>query len=833
MLRSSQLHRVCHHVLCSTTRRAGKARRGGPLNLLVSCEKRVFLSSHSKQLPPPIHVTSNVISFPTARVSKVVSAMNMDVNMDMDVKSNSINQSNIHNLNFNEKEQAQPQNIKHTNDQNNQSPFSQRKYELIQYIQNAILYEIQHILDINDDYTITTTSSDISNSSNTTSIRSIYSKNSKLLRPRFESKLYYSQQRLKNPSQQLKQNQQQRMLNLNNDNIYSDDQNDENEHVIMDIPSASSSPSSSSSSSTMSLLDLLESTSNSNNHNHHTNHTNHNNNGDGNTKNIKIQNLFDLLDDDDYGFDHDNDDDDDNNNNYYYESNDNLNDIRIDVHHEKENSLLSLLNDINFDDSMNIHANTNANNATAKESRGRGGSLLDLLDDNDFNNHHNSVATGSKSTTKVSPPPSSLLDLLNNDDNTNQTTKTNWNDTCDSSTKMDCPSLLDLLDDHNDDTNINNKNGAHTTFNYNNEIDKANDNIQSQGIPHDGMKRESLLSLLNFDDDNNDNIDQQQEERKNQSFMDKNDGTTSFMEESNNHNLDIGNTLLHTKSLLSIMDKKHWELYRQMIVSSKSTVEYDKNNDDTNTILNNVDVQEELIIDDALDDDIREVKATYTDMDDIVKEEETSHILSSLFVNELVDGTRTNKWQLTVDEYNLLLMFVATSNIEEKSERLLKIYLHMDELASAGVTTAAPNSDTYTILMTLFDRCENLSAVAAEIGSKMLQLGRVGNIEDDEYFSSHNQALEESNNDGIKEEVTEFQLDEVALNVAMRLFAKRLDLEKAQLLLQWTKRDNIPLSPSTCKVLFRLYKSCNEQDLALDLVRTCIEVRKMRVASME
>ena len=700
--------------------------------------------------------------------------------------------TNIHNHNHNDNIQ-----IRNSNEQ--------RKYELLQYIKKAIRYNIEQILDINDNK-----HSRSSRSRSSHHHHQQQQQQQPFLRSKMEKRLYYERNEMMRHKQQSSYNNSNYDLNTiavveekisNNDNNDNNDNNNDDD-TIMEIKSLSPSSSMSSSSS---LLSLLE--DNQNIHDQKAQQAGniqsilqHNNN---NNNNNESNTLFELLDDDDYGFDDEEDDD-----NEYRE------DINDRSHSTKETSLLSLLNNDDDEDFISKNSisssspstttrqseslldllaydDSNGNSSDTKlssqsQSPSSPLSLLDLLDEDSIHNNKYDETSESKKRMEKDVPKeasSSLLDFLNstegNNDNMGRYLDVNNDKEVFDTSKKSSSSLLDLLDDINHDTLVKEETRKHTAESNN-----------SQSLL-------SLIDLGNHDDivdqnlgDNNDN----------QEINDDDDVT------------DESDLLMRSKSLLSVMHKKHWKLYRQ----SQKLDDVDIDSFDSDVLLMTSDIVEEEVMDEALDDealddDLFQIDEKNTD---VASENEELKILISSLINELMLGARSNKWQLTSHELNLLLTFVGISNMDDKAEILLKIYLLMDEFRRSGVIDAAPNADTYTILMTLLDQSENATAVAAELGLRMMKHGDL----------RHRDVHEDHKIEDLESD--HFHLDENLLHIAMKVFTKRFDQTNAEILINWAKENSdLNISPYTYKSLFRLYRSDNQQEKALKLIRECMEVR--------
>ena len=271
--------------------------------------------------------------------------------------------------------------------------------------------------------------------------------------------------------------------------------------------------------------------------------------------------------------------------------------------------------------------------------------------------------------------------------------------------------------------------------------------------------------------------------------------------------------LLRSKHLLAIMHKKHWRQYRLLQNEKQKKIDSDDNNDNNVIETDNPDIFEETVYDEALDDSLTDVQDL--DNDDSSLENET--IVSLSIVDELIFGNRTNKFHLTTDELNMILVFVATSNITQKSECLLKIYLHMEELSLSGVSTAAPNADTYSILINVFDRSENTTAVAVELAARMMKQRGLN-------LTADNEMGNESNFGELSASI-----NDASVYAAMRVYAKCLDLHKAEILMKWaSSADDILFTSTMYNMMLRIYKGENEQEKALELIRLCIKVRFYR-----
>lgn len=191
------------------------------------------------------------------------------------------------------------------------------------------------------------------------------------------------------------------------------------------------------------------------------------------------------------------------------------------------------------------------------------------------------------------------------------------------------------------------------------------------------------------------------------------------------------------------------------------------------------------------------------------------------FVDELLMGSCANKWALRSDEFNLLILHVATSLENDMIEKVLDIFLHMKELESSGRVDAGPNPTTYAILLNLFESHPGASAIAYDICNQI-----VGCIK-----LNHEKMLD----NGINEiDCPKMIINEDSLNAAMRIQTRRLDMEGAEIIMKYALSEGsggVRVSPNAFKMMLLLYKSFDEQNKALHLIEACIEVRHLTSSS--
>ena len=188
------------------------------------------------------------------------------------------------------------------------------------------------------------------------------------------------------------------------------------------------------------------------------------------------------------------------------------------------------------------------------------------------------------------------------------------------------------------------------------------------------------------------------------------------------------------------------------------------------------------------------------------------------FVDELLMGSCANKWALRSDEFNLLILHVATSLENDKIEKILDIFLHMKELESSGRVDAGPNPTTYAILLNLFESHPGASAIAYDICNQI-----VGSIK-----LNHEKMLD----NGINEtDCPKMIINEDSLNAALRIQTRRLDMEGAETIMDYALSEGsggVRVGPNAFKMMLLLYKSFDEQNKALHLIEDCIEVRHLK-----
>lgn len=184
------------------------------------------------------------------------------------------------------------------------------------------------------------------------------------------------------------------------------------------------------------------------------------------------------------------------------------------------------------------------------------------------------------------------------------------------------------------------------------------------------------------------------------------------------------------------------------------------------------------------------------------------------FIIELLEGSSFNKWILCADEFNVLLLHVATSNDPDKIEKLLDIFLHMKELESSGRNSCGPNADTFAIIFSFLERFPGASSIAYDIAKEMI---------DNIYILNDSPSIDT----GYGQNEQKFTINEECLNAAMRIFTKRLDIYNAERLMHFSLDfgEGVRVSPNVFGMMLLLYKCENLQDKAADLIKKCIEVR--------
>jgi len=185
------------------------------------------------------------------------------------------------------------------------------------------------------------------------------------------------------------------------------------------------------------------------------------------------------------------------------------------------------------------------------------------------------------------------------------------------------------------------------------------------------------------------------------------------------------------------------------------------------------------------------------------------------FVDELLMGSCANKWALRSDEFNLLILHVATSLKNDKIEKVLDIFLHMKELESSGRVDAGPNPTTYAILLNLFESHPGASAIAYDICNQLVECIKL----------NHEKMLDNEINEA---DCPKMIINEDSLNAALRIQTRRLDMEGAETIMDYALSEGsggLRVSPNAFKMMLLLYKSFEEQNKALHLIEACIEVR--------
>ncbi len=789
----------------------------------------------------------------------------------------------------------------------NQNQNNHRKDEIMHYIQKALAYEMEQILDLDDDnhhVSDITEGVDITDGTaagNYGNGNINKKRHTRKLRSRMKHKMYQQKmvQQRQRQRQKRKQRQEQESANKmvftsdndGNSENNNDIDNDKDSMVLQSVSSAIESPPSSPASLLSLLQEVDDGGTQSNNESnvqgldldlsHGTSEST------SNIKTAKKKTLIDLLDDEDYGFDEDEDE---------VEGEDHVNEYDDDFNKDirtasdttstrtskEENTLLSLLLDGDNDnggtgtddDSFQFLQNEKQQNASIISSstssnapptshiigaatplstrksdddsssieKGQS-SLLDLLNDygdEDFDasisnlqieNSDSNFGDDVKEENGSRKNFSTLLDLLNDDADTDGDNQVNKNKIYGSKGENEGeldganlsfqvkrarnePSLMDLLDDENQ---------------INSQLDgEFSDQQLQEGNKYDN-KNNSLLDMLG---DHGGFSNLQQQEGDENKFDNKNSSLIDMLDDYDNDSdrnvptanenddeifvYDVDELLFRIKSLSAVMYREDWELFRQFQHQEHNIKDIGENDgyssatvesfvgDQNQTLFSSSDAMEETHVDDEI--------LLQTSQEGNEKTLAQQSPTSKMLIDELLLGTRLNKWQLKTEEFNLLLFFVATTNIHDKAEHLLNTYLYMKELGSSGIKTSAPNSDTYIILMTLLERSENTTAVAAELASRMLK-----------YYEDKKQRSGDYDDDNALTQ--DFELKEESLNTAMGIFAKRLDIGKAESLMEWAMNDEVPIRLSTYQSMLRLFKAENYQEKALNLLETFIKVR--------
>jgi len=501
-------------------------------------------------------------------------------------------------------------------------------------------------------------------------------------------------------------------------------------------------------------------------------------------------------------------------------------------------NLMDLLNDNeSFEDASKSTSHTgNEQHGQQKKKT----SLLDLLDDDFFDSGeshtddaHDQAGPNAGSSFQGTTKPmdnTSLWDLLNDDVNDKG-----------SSSKKKTSSLLDLLDDDFHESNLK----VHDM----NLLDKSQMSLQNQssGEPASGslldlldesreigtdplldtLPHKSLLDLLDDDHDDftaNDHKTMLTNETKVSSnslftlldgkkdgWSDKSDGPkgslldmlddTDFNVRVEDENVEIDeeveieevteayqlrDVMIRVQSLVSSMRRKDWDELRQGGAFKNSGAD---------TQENSIPSGQEKLMSDLFDDTDVETDGVDADADDLYRCDE--------FVDELLMGSSANKWALRSDEFNLLILRVATSVKNDNIEKVLDIFLHMKELESSGRADAGPNPTTYAILLNLFESIPGASAIANDICNEIVERINL-NVDSPNVF-----------------------LNEDSLNAVMRIQTKRLDIEGAGTIMNYALSESsggLRVSPNAFKLMILLHKSFNEQEKALTLIKACLEV---------
>lgn len=195
----------------------------------------------------------------------------------------------------------------------------------------------------------------------------------------------------------------------------------------------------------------------------------------------------------------------------------------------------------------------------------------------------------------------------------------------------------------------------------------------------------------------------------------------------------------------------------------------------------------------------------------------------SQFMDELLTGSSANKWILCADEFNILLLHVATSNDSDKIDKLLNIFLHMKELESSGRYSCGPNADTFAILLNFLEKFPSTSSIAYDIAKELIENFRVIN----------DKLSTEIDNEQNKQKSI---INEECLHSAMRILTKRLDIHRAEQLMNISLSEfgeGVRVSPNLFEMMLLLYKCENLQDKALDLTKKCIEENNTESQDLE
>ena len=394
------------------------------------------------------------------------------------------------------------------------------------------------------------------------------------------------------------------------------------------------------------------------------------------------------------------------------------------------------------------------------------GSLLDLLGEDGSSSSSSSMG---QIGVHKKPSERSLLDLLDEEDSVNP-------DRADS--KPSAGSLLDLLHEGDAAQKVASSTPQRSLLDL---LD--DDDIMDEYQSRDDKPSRSLMDILNDDDFGVSEAVASDE-------VEVEDAVEAYS---------LRDAMMRVQSLTSSMRKRDWKLLNQNGGMNDKDDELKEVTDDEGKIISDLSDGSFDSTDDNADDDSDDEGGNRGDE----------------LVDELLLGSSMNKWALSSDEFNVLLLHVATSTESEKIAKLLDIYLHMKELEASGHSDAGPNSNTYAILLDVLDRTPGASAIAADVCKQMMD--RVT----DDFESAGESAADD-------EETEKFMMSEETLSIAMRIHTKRLDIEGAESLMKLALSDSgggIRVSPQAFKMLLLLYKSSNQQDKAVELIRTCLEVR--------
>ena len=494
-----------------------------------------------------------------------------------------------------------------------------------------------------------------------------------------------------------------------------------------------------------------------------------------------------------------------------YKGHDLIDESKSEAYGDEKRNLLDLLDD---DDDLV--------DTTVTNNRESGSSLLDLL--NDDGEGHDSSSLSSRSTS-----PTSLLDLLSGEDDFKGNSKLSGGSLLDllendisggdsvASTKSTEGSLLDLLDDtgtyelprtekdasskslfdllddddlfgdegDEDDLNLSLDSSSASAKNNNSEqkyslhdllADNENNEYQSQG---DGQKRSSLLDLLD-EVDLDESIDEDLDEDKY--------ANDESMETIETYPLNLA--MMRAQALISSMRKSDWSIVKEKI-DFKGKLDIDES--------------EDALISDLFGDDEEVEDKTISDVSIDHPDSRGDEL-----VDELLLGSSSNQYFLHSDEFNVLLLHVATSTAPDRLKKLLSIFTHMQELEASGNLHSGPNPDTYSILLNFFDRVPEASLIALELCNQMISSINENSVISNK-FKSEEPAMKED-----------------TLEIAMKIQTNRLNIEGAENLMSWALGESgrgITISPHTFKLMLLLYKSDNQQEKALELIKTCLEVR--------